>query len=301
MTRSHVRAFVLLALCVVATQSHAREVVGPVREVYARRGDAELRILIYRPDDLREGERRPAIVSFHGGGWGMGEPEWAEGNARHWAARGMVAFSAQYRLASESTTPADAVADARAAIRWIRENSTKLGVDPSRIAAHGWSAGAHLAASAAVLRDSEDHRISAQPNALVLFSPAVDVENDKHFEHILRGSMPVRALSPAAHVRGGLPPAILLQGNVDTVTPLRGAQRFCERMREHGNRCELVVYPDVGHLFTPKGIPDDGWPKPDARVSAMASEAADGFLASLGYLDVVSVRPDLLRKSVEPD
>ncbi len=288
MIGGYVRELVLLTLCVVAIQSHAREVVGPVNKIYARRGDAELRLLIYRADDMREGEQRPAIVSFHGGGWVMGEPEWAEGNARHWAALGMVAFSAQYRLASESTTPADAVADARAAIRWIRENSKELGVDPNRLAAHGWSAGAHLAASAAVLRDSEDHKISAQPNALVLFSAAVDVENDKHLEHILRGIIPVRSLSPAAHVRGGLPPAILLQGDVDTVTPLPGAQRFCQEMREHGNRCELVVYQDVGHLFTPKGIPDDGWPKPDAQVSAMASKAADKFLASLGYLEVDS-------------
>jgi hypothetical protein len=51
-----------------------------------------------------------------------------------------------------------------------------------------------------------------------------------------------------------------------------------------GNRCDLQVYPDIGHLFTPKGIPDDGWPQPDPAVRDDAYRKADDFLRSLGFM-----------------
>ncbi|NHN21625.1 alpha/beta hydrolase, partial [Bacillus amyloliquefaciens] len=82
-------------------------------------------------------------------------------------------------------------------------------------------------------------------------------------------------ISPVAHIRKGMPPTLILQGDVDTVTPLAGARLFCERMRADGNRCELHVYEGYGHVFTPAGIRDDGMPEPDPKISADASRRAD--------------------------
>jgi acetyl esterase/lipase len=95
----------------------------------------------------------------------------------------------------------------------------------------------------------------------------------------------VSEISPDEHVRSGLPPTIIIQGRTDTVTPLAGTQRFCDRMRDAGNRCELHVYDGVGHLFTPSTERDDGFPNPDPDVQAAAYHEVDKFLRSLGLID----------------
>jgi hypothetical protein len=55
-------------------------------------------------------------------------------------------------------------------------------------------------------------------------------------------------------------------------------------MKAEGNTCELVVYPGVGHLFTPSSEPDDGYPNPDPEVSEKATARADEFLREKGFL-----------------
>lgn len=226
-------------------------------------------------------------VHFHGGGWDMGEPAWAFSRARHFAELGMVAVAVQYRLSDQkSVTPVDAMSDARAAIRWVRSEARSLGVDPKRIAAYGWSAGAHLAASAAIFDDAPPATtISAAPDALVLVSPAVSVASSSWFQRLLGERSNARDFSPDEHVREGLPPTLILQGSSDTVTPLPGVRGFCERLRTARNACELHVYDGFGHLLTPAGIADDGVPKPDPATAADALARADRFLRSLGLMD----------------
>jgi len=276
--------FSLFAPTAIAQDSS--RVSGPVAQVYATIDGVALKAHVFRPRQPKRKELLSAIVLFHGGGWSIGDPAWAFGRAEHFAARGMVAVAAQYRLSNQSTiTPLEAMADARAVIRWMRANAASLGIDPSRIAAYGWSAGAHLAISAAIFDDSTSREtISAAPNALIMVSPAVDLENDQWPQQLLGSRANVSTISPVSHVRKGLPPTVILQGNVDTVTPLAGAQLFCDRMRAAGNRCELNVYQGVGHLFTPAGIRDDGMPQPDPKVQAEALRKADEFLVSLGFI-----------------
>jgi dipeptidyl aminopeptidase/acylaminoacyl peptidase len=112
----------------------------------------------------------------------------------------------------------------------------------------------------------------------------VDLKNDGYVQKLLGSRADVKAISPAAIVRRGMPPALILQGDVDTVTPLAGARLFCEQMKAAGNRCDLQVFEGYGHLFTPAGVRDDGWPKPDPATSAAAAKKADEFLTALGYI-----------------
>jgi acetyl esterase/lipase len=196
----------------------------------------------------------------------------------------MVAIAAQYRLSDQKAiTPIEAMADAKAVIRWMRANAESLGIDSKRIAAYGWSAGAHLAASAAVF-DGDGEGPSARPDAMILLSPAVSIDGDGWFQRLLGDRARAQDLSPDAHVREGMPPTLILQGDVDTVTPLAGVRRFCERMRAANNRCELEVYEGFGHLFTPAGTPDGGQPAPDRATAAAAMARADVFLESIGFL-----------------
>ncbi len=258
----------------------------PQTHVFTPVNGVDLKAHVFRPAQEPPGAPRSAIVLFHGGGWYMGEPEWVFSRARRFAALGLVAVAAQYRLSDQKTiSPLEAMADARAVIRWTRANSARLGINPDRIAAYGISAGGHLAASAAIFSEpAERDQASAAPNALVLVSPALQLEGDPWPQRLLGSRASASSISPVSHVRTGLPPTLILQGDVDTVTPLAGAQLFCQRMRAANNRCDLTVYRGFGHVFTPAGSRDDAMPQPDPKIAAEASVKADEFLASLGYV-----------------
>lgn len=277
-------AIVILVVANPAFSQDTTNAIEPTPHVYATVDSVELRAYVFRSDSTPLVDA-PAIVIFHGGGWAMGEASWSFSRAEHFARCGMVAIAAQYRLSDQkSITPLEAMADARAIIRWIRANDSLLGIDPDRVAAYGTSAGAHIAACAAVFPDSTSAGIGSAPDALVLVSPALDLEKDTWSQQLLGTRATSASVSPAAHVRAGMPPTLILIGELDTVTPLAGAKKFSDQMRASGNRCELQVYPDVGHLFTPKGIPDNGWPQPDVAVRNEAYAKADEFLRSLGYI-----------------
>jgi acetyl esterase len=224
---------------------------------------------------------RPAIVIFHGGGWVMGEPSWTFWLVDRYACKGMVTIVAQYRLSDQKTaSPAEASDDAMNIIAWTRTNAEKFNLDPDRVAALGWSAGAHLAASAAVFGTDKAQR----PDLLALVSPAVSVVEDNHFRSLFPPGTQIEDFSPAEHVRPGLPPTVMVTGRTDTVTPLAGVTRFHERMLAAGNVSVLHVYDGAGHLFTPAGQPDDGFPKPDPAIQAKAYEAIDRFLIEQGFM-----------------
>lgn len=278
----------LSALCLCGASpaaGSAAEAPERVEHVYAKRGDSELSLHVFAPEGPA-GAPRPAVMVIHGGGWTIGEAAWAFPVAQHFAELGAVGVAVEYRLSDgEEVTPLDAMADARDAIRWLRRRAQPLGVDPDRVAIYGWSAGGHLGASSAIFSEpSEPDSGDARPDALVLVSPAVSLSGSAYFERLLLGRAEARSASPDEHVRAGLPPTLILQGDVDTVTPLPGAERFCRRLREAGNHCELRVYEGYGHLFTPAGIPDDGWPQADPEIEAAALAEADEFLRELGFL-----------------
>ena len=147
-------------------------------EIYKTVGDAKLRLYVFEPEGHKPGDSRPAIVFFFGGGWRSGSPAQFYEHCKYLASRGMVAMTADYRVSSRHGVKALAcVADAKSAIRWVRANAKRLGVDPDRIVAGGGSAGGHTAACTGVVpgldEPGEDSSISSVPNAMALFNPAV--------------------------------------------------------------------------------------------------------------------------------
>lgn len=199
----------------------------------------------------------------------------------------MVAVASQYRLSDKNKiTPAEAVEDARDVILWMRKNSEKLKIDRNKIAAYGWSAGAHLAACAAVFPKSDFiEKIDSIPDALVLVSPALSLVESDYFINLMKIRSGAGDLSPAEHVKEGMPPSIIVVGRTDTVTPVRESELFHKNMLKNGNQSLLFIYEGVGHLFTPSNIPDDGWPKPDKKIRALAYEQIDLFLSQLNFLN----------------
>lgn len=198
---------------------------------------------------FRDTVPRPAVLLLHGGGWVAGEPSWVFPSAQVFAERGFVAIAVQYRLSDSLRTPIEALADVCTALRWTRLNADSLGVDSNRVAIYGVSAGGHLAAATATV-GCPDAVADRGADALLLLSPALDVERDGHFGRILRGRATAQEMSPVANVRQTMPPTWIVQGAEDTLTPLSGAQKFCLLVVQARSTCDLRVYEGLGHLLT---------------------------------------------------
>jgi len=262
----------LIPLSAVAQQSPASwppRITGE-KHVYKTVGGRELCLWRIAADSSSGNkdagaEKSPAIVFFYGGGWTSGTPEQFLPQATYLASRGMTTFVADYRVASRDKVKATAcVEDAKSAVRWLRANSDNLAIDPNRICAAGGSAGGHIACATALLpgfdAKSDDLSVSCMPNALALFNPAVvlapidGLPTPKEAETRLEGlksrlGAEPEAMSPAHHVRAGLPPAIIFHGEADTTVKPLTVQKFSELMRKEDNRCELKTYPGAPHGF----------------------------------------------------
>jgi len=112
--------------------------------VYAKTGNRELHLDAFLPKDKKDG-KTAAVLIVHGGGWRSGDRSQHIPLAQHLAAKGIAAFTVEYRLSTEALYP-NAVFDVKAAVRWLKASAKKLNVDTSRIALLGFSAGGQLAA-----------------------------------------------------------------------------------------------------------------------------------------------------------
>lgn len=110
---------------------------------YARYAERTLELDLYRPKDASG--PLPGIICIHGGGWFKGDRSSHANLAMGLADRGFVVANISYRLSGEAPFPA-AIHDCKAAVRWMRANADKYGIDPKGIGAIGLSAGGHLVA-----------------------------------------------------------------------------------------------------------------------------------------------------------
>jgi len=259
----------------------------PDAYTYKRVDGREMKAYVFEPPRSEYGKPRAAMLVFHGGAWNHGSAAWTFGQARYFTSLGMVGISVDYRLADGNTvTPFDAAEDARAAVRWARSQAVLLNIDAKRIGAYGESAGGLLAAATAITEEgpSKDG-LSAVPNALVLVSPALNVEKSARFLALAGKRQDIASIELGEHVRPGLPPIIILTGALDVSIPAASLAEFCEKMTRAKNRCELEIYPGVGHMLEPPE--GSGTAKEEAAKTRYdAYLKADQFLASMGYIPV---------------
>jgi len=287
-------AVVVFGWIASATNAHGQysevwpeEIPGAEKVVYKSIGDEHLHLFVFRP--ATDSRAAPGIVFFFGGGWKNGSPSQFERHCRYLASRGMVAMTAEYRVEDRHRSKAkDSVQDAKSAVRWIRANSRKLGVDPQRLAASGASAGGHIAACAGmkVGATTEDPG-QAVPNALVLFNPTcvlASANGREDFlaeqykpEHMARIGVPAQQLSVWHHVKPGCPPLLVMHGAADHAVPIWTATSFVEKMKRAGNHAEIVVYLGEDHGFFNYGEKDN-------TMFFATLRATDRFLAKLGWI-----------------
>ncbi len=261
-------------------------VPGAESKVYKTIDDVELLLHVFQPKARTEGELRPAIIFFFGGGWNSGTVNQFVPHCNYLSERGMIAIVADYRVRSRhGVTPFECVSDAKSAIRWIRSHAAEFGIDSERIAAGGGSAGGHLAASTALVtgydESNEDTVISSKPNALVLFNPALDMVSvmQRRSEASDQNELIERAaeISPNHLIREHTPPTIIFHGTADTTVPIQQAEYFCSEMAKYGNLCKLIPFEGRPHGFFNARAGNDADHLETLRL-------ADEFLVSIGYL-----------------
>jgi len=223
--------------------------VAEVRNLKAPGPTGETALRLYRGLGTNRGAALPALVYFHGGGWVIGDLDTHDGVCRLIAnTAGCAVISVDYRLAPEHKFPA-AVDDAVSATEWVAANAGRLGIDGSRLAVGGDSAGGNLAPVVALTaRDRGGPRLRHQ----LLIYPATDfVTSDdpqrERFQgfplnvvtmnwfrdHYLRGRADYgdwRASPLHARDLRGLPPAYVLTVGFDPLH-LEG-EAYANRLRD---------------------------------------------------------------------
>jgi len=255
---------------------------------YGRAGDRVLKLDLARPKQPAA-DRLPAIVFIHGGGWRNGDkaggiarvaPLVAEGN--------YVGVSVGYRLSGEALWPAQ-IHDCKAAIRWVRANAAKYGIDPDHIGVWGSSAGGHLVNMLGASGDVKQLEgpcgtpgVSSRVQAVVAFCGPADFVGAARVEGgrepsavslLLGGTIDekpdvARQASPITYVSKDDPPFLLMHGTEDKTVPFEQAARFREALQKAGVNVTLVPIEGGGHSF--------GGPEVSQRVKAFLDKTLRG-------------------------
>lgn len=254
---------------------------------YKTRGLSRYKLTVYQPSNIELVKKLPAIILFHGGGLRMRRYWEFEPQSKYLVKEGgMIAVIATYRVKRHGRTIFESIADAKSAIRWIREHADELGIDKNHIAAGGGSAGGYLAACAALTKKvydekNEDLSISSVPNALVLFNPRLVIPvigapplTKKEIRY--KNGRDLEEISPVHNVFQGAPPTIIFQGTADKDVTVQESQWFCEEMINHHNWCEVFLYEGREHGFFRKYYGEEDF------TSTM--ETTIKFLNKLGYI-----------------
>jgi acetyl esterase/lipase len=241
---------------------------GGVRTVadlpYRRIEGETLALDLYLPPPGND--RHPAIVFVHGGGFVTGHTRMM-GAATDFparlaalAARGYVVASIQYRLAPRVHFPGQ-VRDAKAAIAWLRDHAGKYGIDPTRVAIWGSSAGGTIAATVGTtcgiaLFEPED---AALPPGKTCVQAVADWFGPIAMDGQVLGATYLgcvtgepcderrRSASPATYVKKGAPPFLLLHGDSDKLVPLDQSGQFAGVLRAAGVDTSLEIVAGAEH------------------------------------------------------
>ncbi|MBJ2175971.1 alpha/beta hydrolase [Aureibaculum sp. A20] len=246
-----IKLLILVAVLNLEVFSISAQNIEPNDKIFFKEinGDS-LYLHVFKPEISKN--PTAAIVLFFGGGWVSGTPKQFYQQSKYLASRGILAISAEYRVKNiHGTSPFESVADAKSAIRWVRQHADELNIDPDKIVASGGSAGGHLAICTALVEGhenaNEDLSISSVPNAVVGYNPVFDTTDKGYGSKKVIGRE--TEISPTHQINRNLPPMLFFHGNEDKTVPYENAIRFTSLMKEAGNECKLVTVEDVGHGF----------------------------------------------------
>ncbi|MEK3879457.1 alpha/beta hydrolase [Paenibacillus sp. FSL M7-0420] len=232
----------------------------PVREhTYKTTKHRALKLYVLEPS--HQISQCPVILFFFGGGFVRNNRTAAQfqHHANFFSSRGFTSICVDYRNANDTDfIPAQAIMDAKSAIRYIRKNSAEFGIDPAKIVMCGASSGGYTCVSSILFNElneiDDETEISCIPNLLAVFAAGMDgVEiMNRLFPGIEEES---QAISPIHHVKQGLPPTIWFCGTADPLYPQN--LQFIEAMNQCGNQIDFYTYEGMEHGFFNYGLHDN--------------------------------------------
>jgi acetyl esterase/lipase len=244
--------------------------------VYARVGGEKLELDLYLPAGAASGGV-PLVIWIHGGGWRKGSRAGIADKAGPLLEAGFALASIDYRLTDAARFPAQ-IRDCLAAVRFLRANAAKYGLDPDRFGVWGASAGGHLAAlvgtaaGVAEFDQGPNAGVSARVQAVCdWFGPAdlvklqaqmgakpgMDHQGADSPEGKLVGGpldkepFRTRAVeaSPVTYIDGSAPPFLIMHGDKDQLIPLAQSQGLHQALVAKGIDSTFETVEGAGHGF----------------------------------------------------
>jgi acetyl esterase len=247
-------------LCLFLTAMHGED----LKDVeYGRAGNYSLRFDAHIPEGTGP---FAAVILVHGGAWVAGDRiNNVAPLLQPLADAGLAWFSISYRLAGDVVrNPIGAALqlgfaenDVRRAVAFVKEHASEYRVNPNKIALIGESAGGQLASMAALRPNPE----GAVQGVVAFYTPsdlASLVRTSKMIPDNVRGAVQgtpfddllmagLTEFSPINYVSAKSPPFLLIHGTGDNVVPFAQSERFCDKLRAAGVRCDLYPVEGGGH------------------------------------------------------
>lgn len=240
--------------------------------VYASIEGRDLLLDVYAPKTAPS-ELVPVVIWVHGGGWRGGSKD-RIGRSVPILSHGFGLVSVGYRLSGEAVFPA-AIADVKAAVRWVRANATRFGFDPDRLGAWGSSAGGHLVALLGTAHEvtewdsihEENAGISSRPTAVCNWFGPTDFLRMNDFpgriDHDAPNSPESRFIgapiqdnpektqraNPIRYVTPDDPPMLHMHGENDGSVPYNQSELLHSALRESGVESDLYMVRNADHGF----------------------------------------------------
>ncbi len=238
------------------------------------RNVSEAEMYVFLP--ARDRNSGAAVVICPGGGYSIEAMDHEGYDMAKWLAeRGVAGIVLKYRLPNGH--PAIPSGDARRALRTVRVNAVKWGIDPGKIGIAGSSAGGHLASTAGTRFDQGNpnasdpvEKISCRPDFMLLLYPVITLKEE--FGHM--GSRTnligagndwklVQYYSNELHVTPDTPPTFLVLADDDKVVLPKNSIEFYSELKRNKVPAEMHIFAKGGHGFGLRNnnLPADKWPE----------------------------------------
>jgi acetyl esterase/lipase len=228
--------------------------------VFGKGGDMDLTLDVYQPPQGVT-PKRMAIIHLFGGGFTSGNKNagYIVNDVRALGRLGYTNVSANYRLQAQGLWPAQ-IQDTKAAIRWVRANAAKIGIDADKIAIAGYSAGGMLSLLAAGTNGMAEFEgtggnagVSSKVQAGIGVYPLANVQMARNlFPATLseqERAAAMEAASPAKYIGKDFAPTIFIHGTADTTVPMTSSIDFFTRLNAAGVPSSLTLIQGAAHAF----------------------------------------------------
>ncbi len=288
MLRLTLRSTAILPLLLIAACGD-QGITASENVPYDGRHGSATRMDIYSPDGA---SAAPAVMLVHGGSWKRGGRGDFTVTAKRLARSGYVAATIEYRLGEAGVFPA-AARDVFCALAFLRAHAQEYGLDPTRVAIMGYSAGGQLVSLLGVAADDPDLQDPSCPAGLT-GAPAAVIDGAGPVDlRALAGAADVVSFlgvpfaddpdlwiqaSPYERVTAAAPPFLLVHAESDLVVPVSQSRRFRDRLRESGVDAHLLALPGGGHVL------NEGTDLAH-EVGVVAFDSPEAWLATIDFLE----------------